>query len=392
MAESGKTLGDPSTFESHFTSGRLPVGKTALFWILQSIGWLAFGIAMFIWGLEHWNLVDALANKILLIFTGFLLTLALRVLYRSARKWRLPHIGSAVLVLISSFAGAVAWYQAATILFAVYYTGTRALPMQWGFTTIPIGLLLYYGFVLLTWSLLYYGIHTWIEAENQRARALRAELSAHDARLRALRAQLEPHFLFNTLNAISTLVAEGKNASAVTMISRLSDFLRLTLENVAATEIPVAEELDFVKRYLEIEQTRFGDRLRVIIDAEPETMNALVPTLVLQPLVENAVKHGVFPREDGGSVGIAVARKNGMLELSVTDDGPGLRVAAHARQGIGLVNTAARLQELYASSMSFRLDDLPSGGLAARISIPFHTSAPTLDGQALRLETEQGER
>jgi two-component system, LytTR family, sensor kinase len=391
MAESGKTLGDPSTLESQLP-GRLPVGKAALFWILQSIGWLAFGIAMFIWGLEHWNLVDALANKILLIFTGFLLTLALRILYRTARKWSLPHIGSAALVLISSFAGAVAWYQAATILFAVYYTGAHGLPMQWGFATIPIGLLLYYGFVLLTWSLFYYGIHTWIEAENQRARALRAELSAHDARLLALRAQLEPHFLFNTLNAISTLIVEGKNASAVTMISRLSDFLRLTLENVEATEIPVAEELEFVKRYLEIEQTRFGDRLRVIIDAEPETMNALVPTLVLQPLVENAVKHGIFPREAGGSVGIAVARKNGMLELSVTDDGPGLRCGAHVRHGVGLANTAARLQELYADSMSFRLDDLPSGGLAARIAIPFHTSAPLLDEHALRLETERGAR
>jgi two-component system sensor histidine kinase AlgZ len=133
-----------------------------------------------------------------------------------------------------------------------------------------------------------------VELEKQRERATKAEARAQEARLAALRSQLEPHFLFNTLNAISTLVAEGQNPDAVRMIARLSDFLRLTLDTVNTSEITVAEELEFVRRYLEIEQVRFGDRLQVTIDAQPETMAALVPALVLQPLVE-ATAHSASP-------------------------------------------------------------------------------------------------
>jgi two-component system LytT family sensor kinase len=367
------------------------LGKARLFWILQSAGWLAFGIVMFIWGLEHWRVTDALVNKILLISTGFVLTLGIRSLYRTARKRSLGQIGSASLILLTSFIGAALWFQVSTLLFETYYVTSRNLSIQWGLARIPIGLLLYYGFVLLTWSLLYYAINIWIEAEHQRARALRAEISAHDARLQALRAQLEPHFIFNTLNAISTLVAEDKNELALTMISRLSDFLRLTLASANEAEISVAEELEYVQRYLEIEQTRFGDRLSVSIQVEPETMKALVPALMLQPLVENAVKHGVLPREDGGSVAIAICRKQGMLELNVSDDGPGLR-PGNGRSGVGLANTAARLQELYAENMSFSVENLPLGGLAARIRIPFHVSTPKFDEQALLLQPESSAR
>ena len=189
---------------------------------------------------------------------------------------------------------------------------------------IPVGTLLYDGFVLLVWSLLYCGVNDWIELAKQRQRATKAEAMAHAARLRALQSQLEPHFLFNTLNAISTLVVEGQNSDAARMIARLSDFLRLSLDAAETPEISVAEELEFVRRYLEIEQVRFGDRLRVAVEAPATPYDGLCPRLVLQPLVENAVKHGVLPRENGGSVIVIIARNNGTLRMCVADDGPGL--------------------------------------------------------------------
>src|SRR5262249_18784247 len=156
------------------------------------------------------------------------------------------------------------------------------------------GTLMYDGFVLLAWCLLYSAITNWMQLEDQRERAIRAEGMAQAARLQALQSQLEPHFLFNTLNAISTLVVDGRTADAARMITRLSDFLRLTLETTDTPEISLAEELEFARRYLDIEQVRFGSRLRVIIDAQPDAMGGMVPALVLQPLIENAVKHGVL--------------------------------------------------------------------------------------------------
>jgi LytS/YehU family sensor histidine kinase len=197
---------------------------------------------------------------------------------------------------------------------------------------------------------------------------------AQAARLRALQAQLEPHFLFNTLNAISTLVVERQNADAAMMIARLSDFLRLTLDTADTPEIPVAEELEFVRRYLEIEQVRFGSRLRVTIDAPPEAMSGMVPALLLQPLVENAVKHGVLTSEHGGSVSVSVTRSNGALVLCVADDGPGMpkdRIAVH---GIGLSNTATRLRELYGDDSRFSLSPSSPNGLSVTIEIPFRSA------------------
>jgi two-component system, LytTR family, sensor kinase len=162
--------------------------------------------------------------------------------------------------------------------------------------------------------------------------------------------------LFNTLNAISTLVVEGQNSNAARMITRLSDFLRLSLDAAETPEISVAEELQFVRRYLEIEQARFGDRLRVAIEAPADTLQGLVPALVLQPLVENAVKHGVLPQEQGGSVSVTIARNNGTLRMCVADNGPGLPDKAAVISAVGLSNTAARLTELYGEKSHFSLD------------------------------------
>lgn len=357
---------------SYLRSGR--GDGSSLFWILQCGGWLAFGVAMFGWGLDFYSTRDALVAKALLVLTGFSLTLVFRALYRRARARAMTPLASVLLVLAVSFTGAAIWRENQSLLFQLCLHAIRNDEIAVELVRIPLGTLLYDGFVLLAWSLLYYGINDWAELEKQRARAAKAEATAHAARLRALQSQLEPHFLFNTLNAISTLVAEGNNSAATRMIARLSDFLRLTLDTAETSEISVAEELEFVRRYVEIEQVRFGDRLRVTIDAQPETARGLVPALILQPLVENAVKHGVLPREEGGSVTVTIAQNDGALHICVADDGPGLSKAADGQLGVGLPNTAARLKELYGEDSQFSIASPPGGGVSAKIKIPFRTA------------------
>jgi hypothetical protein len=188
----------------------MEIRKSRLFWILQCAGWLAFGALMFTWGLEYWIATDTLANKAILILIGFSLTLSVRPLYRWARARPVPLVAAVFLVATFSFAGAAFWFEAESIRFRIYYT-REAL-----FTPVAISIatLLYDAFVLLSWSLLYYGIIGWVYLEREKIRAERAEALAHAARLQALQSQLEPHFLFNTLNAISTLVVEGNNGDA----------------------------------------------------------------------------------------------------------------------------------------------------------------------------------
>jgi two-component system, LytTR family, sensor kinase len=350
-----------------------------LFWTLQCGGWLAFGFAMYAWGLDYFSPRDAFVNKALLVITGFVVTLILRSLYRGARARSRTPLASALLIFSLSFAGAAIWRESQNLLFQVYAGVAIGGNVAVRLVAIPLGTLLYDGFVLFAWSLLYYGVNDWVELERQRERATKAEAMAHAARLRALQSQLEPHFLFNTLNAISTLVVEGQNSAAASMIARLSDFLRLSLDATETPEISVAEELEFVRRYLEIQQVRFGDRLKVAIYVPADAMPGLVPALVLQPLVENAVKHGVLPREKGGSVTVTVARNNGTLQLRVADDGPGLPLGTPVAHAVGLSNTAARLAELYADKASFSLDSSPGGGVTATMEIPFRTAGPRFE-------------
>ncbi len=356
------------------------VGRAGLFWILQCCGWIAFGAAMFTWGLDFMSPRDALVNKALLIATGLALTLAFRTLFRKLRKNPQNAIATIASLLAVSFTGAAVWREIHTLLFQTYDSLRATGSISARFVWIPLGTFLYDGFVLLAWSLLYFAINDWMELEEQRERATKAEAMAHAARLRALQSQLEPHFLFNTLNAISTLVVEGNNAGASRMIARLSDFLRLTLETTGTPEIPVVEELEFVRRYLEIEQVRFGSRLRVTINAQVGAIKGMVPALVLQPLVENAVKHGVLAREQGGSVSITVERDNGELRLCIADDGPGLPQNRVAVRGVGLRNTAARLNELYGDTARLSLDPSTTGGLAVTIEIPFRLAASGIAG------------
>ena len=234
-------------------------------------------------------------------------------------------------------------------------------------------------FNLAVYAVIVCAWHAWDYHRRYREReAHAAELATRlaQAQLQALRMQLNPHFLFNTLNAISSLMLKDVNL-ANRMIARLGELLRLTLEINNDQEVPLRQELEFLRRYVEIEQIRFGDLLKVKMNVEPATLEASVPNLILQPLVENAIRHAIEPQTNGGHIELRCARSNGSLLLQVSDNGQGLgktdtdEAANHARERIGLNNTRQRLQKLYGDRQSFELVANPSGGMTANIIIPF---------------------
>ena len=190
--------------------------------------------------------------------------------------------------------------------------------------------------------------------------------------LDALRRQIEPHFLFNTLNAIAGLVRENRNDDAVSMIAGLSDFLRHVVENSDRQQVPLGEELEFTQKYLDIQKTRFAERLRFSVDVPTELLPAQVPALNLQPMVENAVKHGIAKRVQGGAIRITAARSNGTLTLRVYNDGPGLPPGWEKSQsGVGMSNARTRLQSLYGNGFDLTMRNREPGGVEISISVPF---------------------
>ena len=191
------------------------------------------------------------------------------------------------------------------------------------------------------------------------------------AQLSALRRQIEPHFLFNTLNAIAGLVREKRNDAAVTTIAGLSDLLRRVLEGSNRQQMPLEEELEFAQKYLDIQKVRFGERLQLSVEVPRELLSAQVPSLILQPMVENAVKHGIARRVHGGAIRIAAFRSNGMLTLSVYNDGPSLPADWETQSGIGISNVRGRLQSLYGEGFQLNLRNQAPGGVEVSVSVPF---------------------
>jgi two-component system LytT family sensor kinase len=236
----------------------------------------------------------------------------------------------------------------------VMRTGSLRDNLDIGFRANFHGSLPAYWLILAVWL-------AWSYARN----AQRLETQLATAQLDALKMQLNPHFLFNTLNSVSALMYVDVDA-ADAMLARLSDFLRMTLERPIAPEIAFSEELDFVQRYLEIERIRFEERLRVIIDVERDAESALVPALILQPLVENAIHHGIARREAGGTIAIRASRDRDTLRITVRDDGGGTR---EVRERVGLSNTRARLHALYGTRYTLEYGP-QSDGFEVEISIP----------------------
>ncbi|MCI0387422.1 MAG: sensor histidine kinase [Acidobacteria bacterium] len=236
-------------------------------------------------------------------------------------------------------------------------------------------LLVYWAIIGIVNALDYYRRY-----QERELKASQLEARLVESQLEALRMQLHPHFLFNTLNSISVLMRRDVDA-ADRMLLQLSSLLRTTLARNTAHEIPLRQELEFLERYLEIEQTRYRDRLTVRMQIDPAALEGLVPQLIFQPLVENAIRHGIADRESGGLIEISAERRNGRLSLQVHDNGPGIRTSdGQFAEGVGLANTRTRLDHLYGPEGRFEWRNAHEGGLIVAATIPFHTATDAAAG------------
>lgn len=252
------------------------------------------------------------------------------------------------------------------------------------FGMLPLDLLTYCGFFAVSFAVDAYFNHRQ-DAKRAiqlqlRAAQLQSELAR--AELAALRGQLHPHFLFNSFNALATLVRQRKNAEAVEIIAQLSALLRLAIDRSGLQVIPLDQEVDFIRRYLDIEKVRFGEKLRVEFDLEPTAMTALVPNIVLQPLVENAIKHGISLRTVPGTVRVAVARRTNRLRIDIMNDGPDAMEKPEPdglgsrKRGIGLANTRAQLDNLYGDDYQLHLATQPAGNVIVTLDLPWRERQP----------------
>lgn len=347
-----------------------------LFWPLQVGGWLTLYAA---WlaplvgkdAFAYYATERGVSMVVALVLTTGMWRIYRRLFRRGVAPWGLMAV-SAAAAYVGAFLWNSGWYVLHNAYVAPYFGQELDTITSVGFLFISS---VYNAPVLLAWSLLYFGIKYYQALRDERERSIRAQADAHEARLRALRYQLNPHFLFNTLNGISTLVVEERTREAAAMIARLSDFLRATLEDPAAPVVPLADEIELARRYLEIEQIRFGERLRVRFDIADDVLAVPVPVLILQPLIENAIKHVVASRLEGGLIEVEARSSEGMLLLTIADDGPGLGApGVAATGGIGLSNTRDRLAQLYGERERLELDEAEGGGLRVSIRIPLDTA------------------
>jgi signal transduction histidine kinase len=349
--------------------------KNRAFWTLQIAGWVGYFLLRSLGGLANRMGISFILPTILVTVTGFSITLLMAWAYRAIIRMKPIWVWTlSVLILVG-----------AAILFSVIEVWAHATFYEPGWR--PQGIE-FFGAILLTlailgaWSGLYYGINYYLLLDEQAERFERMAAQANSAQLEMLRYQINPHFLFNTLNSISTLVLLSETEKANTMLSRLSSFLRYSLVGEREGQATVAQEIQALKLYLEIERTRFEDRLRTRFDIAPDVLTARIPSLLLQPLVENAVKYAVTPLEEGADIWVTARRLGDRLELSVADTGPGIgdtrpspaspsapnAAPANAAppnatsQGtnVGLVNIRDRLQQAYGDDHRFEI--LPNAG------------------------------
>ena len=349
-----------------FFYGQTIVGRTARD---QPIQW----VALFLDELIYWYLWA--------LFTPFILWFARRNRIERA-AWRRGIVAHLLLVLMLAPLHDVLWrILSPWLAFGILLSEVLlALPERW--PRILVGSFTafykYWLIIGIYYTFDYYRKYRLKEqaAADLQLKASQLKTQLTQAQLSALKMQLHPHFLFNTLNTISMLMNENV-AKANRMLLRLGDLLRVTLENPGVQEVPLRQELAYLQHYLEIEQIRFEDRLHVEIDVRPDVLDVLVPNLILQPLVENAIRHGIARKAAAGHLRIRGYSRTDQLVLEVYDDGPGLNAQGLASEdkGIGLTNTAARLTQLYDDAHHFDLRNAEQGGTVAHLAIPLRPSS-----------------
>lgn len=339
------------------------------FWTVQITAWVCF----YLWGsiqlLPFLHQPGALLGNTVFFVVLFVASSLMRPICRSLMGHAYSWIGLEARAFAWSLLGG-------TIAALVMEKATSPHhPLSWGAW---LGDFVRSTFMLFVWCSLYFSIKLWQRSVEEKERLLRAAAEVREARLSALRYQLNPHFLFNSLNAVSTLVLEDNPPAATRMLAQIGEFLRTILDSEALPETALSDEIAFAEQYLAIEQTRLGSRLRVDMAIDPETLDALVPSMLLQPLIENAVRHGVAPVVEGGTIRIESKLRGGQLQIRVQNSGPAssrLALPNEAANGIGLRNTADRLKTLYGENHTFSLQWPEVGGCEVTVELPFRKAS-----------------
>jgi two-component system LytT family sensor kinase len=352
---------------------RVTLSRGAQYWLLQLAGWSGYGFfvvagAWLMSPLDTPRILYYVAATLL----GLLLSMAMREYF--LRIWEQPPARRLLLSLACVAIASALWagwkfqVNLAMMEKAKHVENLLAEYVFW---------YSYSLFILLSWAGLYYGIRYYRMAQEEKARNLQISALAHQAQLKMLRYQLNPHFLFNTLNSISTLILDGDSSSANRMVTQLSSFLRSSLDRDPTQKVTLEQEVEAMRLYLDIEKTRFEDRLRVEFDFDEQSMQALIPSMLLQPIIENSIKYAVARSETGGTIRLAARAFAGELLIEVSDDGPGIELAGETQpefNGVGLANIRERLQVLYGSNHGCRFENVEPHGLKIGIRIPLETA------------------
>ncbi len=350
--------------------------KNRAFWRLQMLGWGGAFALRAANSLANGLGFDFLVIVVIAAITGFSISTVLSVIYNQLIN-RSPLVTWSSTVFVLGCAVAVsAFINAWTI--DVYQGGSET-----GFAQLMLGVFYLDMTLLGAWSALYYAINFFLQVEEQADRLERLEAQATSAQLAMLRYQLNPHFLFNTLNSISTLVLLKQSAPANAMLTKLSSFLRHTLVTQPGAKVTVAQEVETLQLYLEIERMRFEERLRTEFRVEDAAAGAAIPSFLLQPLVENAIKYGVSAQEEGARISLNAIVIGARLRVTISDTGPGLQDSqgaaealkrGHSSTGVGLANIMERLQQAYGVDHRFEIETPPDGGFTVIIEIPYEVA------------------
>jgi signal transduction histidine kinase len=349
--------------------------KARAFWRLQALGWLAWLVLRGVSGLANGQALSFLVPQTISAVTGFSLTLILSVCYRALIDRRPLWMWVISFVLAGLATSLWAFIDA-------WVAQIQNPASEVGFTSLFLFAFYIDATSIAAWSALYYAINYFLKLEEQEDRMLRLEAQAASAQLAMLRYQLNPHFLFNTLNSISTLVLLKQTEPANAMLSRLSSFLRYTLANEPTAQVTLAQEIETLKLYLEIEKMRFEDRLRPHFSIDAAVEQARLPSLLLQPLIENAIKYAVSPQEEGADITVAAQLAGQNVRITVSDTGPGLSDAPTAptlpvttdSTGVGLANIRDRLAQAFGERHRFDVRTSPEGGFMVVIELPFQAA------------------
>lgn len=361
------------------SANTLRPNRNTQFWILQLIGWSGWVALLVMRDLSFVPaeyMVDRTGVFILDALVGVVFSTALRHTY--SWVWESRTSVRIATVLLGSLAMSFVWQPVKSLITATEI-GSAVDLTDYGLTSF-VDVVPFSFSLLLSWSVLYFCIKYYQLFQVEKEKSLRSEALAHEAQLRMLRYQLNPHFLFNTLNAISTLVLQRETELANTMLTRLSKFLRYSLDNDPLDQVPLAVEIASVKLYLDIEKVRFEERMTIALHISPQAERGLVPSMLLQPLVENSIKHAVARSETGGLVQISASVTKGRLVIIVEDDGPGivspeslLQDGSASASGVGLKNIHNRLKEIYGSRHVLSFSSREPTGCKVTVDIPYET-------------------